>query len=295
MKNTNPIFSLKNFRSFGEEGADFELAPITVLTGCNSAGKSSLVKALMLLSRQSKLDKITPMIDFFLPDIFQNVTSNTFCNVSWNDLNIASSDLGLGKFDKMLNVSTKDEAITISYRIWSKYLQETVVVNRNFIRSHDILNNGMMSEFSIKKLDGTTIVSLNPYSADIHDAESNLEKVDEYYQRYNDSVKYAQVKVALSSMRSWLFILIGDIVIGRHYLWNLSSDSDGFDKRGTYDKLKECCSHIGINMMEWISFEEGLGVLEKSLKERYIAEKEKYEGNKNFFFVSMLVSIKKMK
>jgi AAA15 family ATPase/GTPase len=35
MKNTNPIFSLKNFRSFGEEGADFELAPITVLTGCN--------------------------------------------------------------------------------------------------------------------------------------------------------------------------------------------------------------------------------------------------------------------
>ena len=53
MKNTNPIFSLKNFRSFGEEGADFELAPITVLTGCNSAGKSSLVKALMLLSNET--------------------------------------------------------------------------------------------------------------------------------------------------------------------------------------------------------------------------------------------------
>ena len=49
----NPIFSLKNFRSFGEDGADFELAPITVLTGCNSAGKSSLVKALMLMSKQS--------------------------------------------------------------------------------------------------------------------------------------------------------------------------------------------------------------------------------------------------
>ncbi len=32
MKNTNPIFSLKSFRSFGEEGADFELAPITVQT-----------------------------------------------------------------------------------------------------------------------------------------------------------------------------------------------------------------------------------------------------------------------
>ena len=51
MKKTNPIFSLKNFRSFGEEDADFELAPITVLTGCNSAGKSSMAKALMLLSQ----------------------------------------------------------------------------------------------------------------------------------------------------------------------------------------------------------------------------------------------------
>lgn len=39
MNKPNPIFSLKNFRSFGNEGADFELAPITILTGCNSAGK----------------------------------------------------------------------------------------------------------------------------------------------------------------------------------------------------------------------------------------------------------------
>ena len=282
MKNTNPIFSLKNFRSFGEEGADFELAPITVLTGCNSAGKSSLVKALMLLSRQSKLDKITPMSDFFLPDIFQNVTSNTFCNVSWNDLNIASSDLGLGKFDKMLNVSTKDEAITISYRIWSKYLQETVVVSRNYIRNHDILNNGMMTEFSIEKLDGTTIVRLNPYDlGGKDDVESDL-NVYEYYQRYSDSVKCAKVKLALDAIRSWLSILIGDVIIGSHYIWNLSNESDNVDKRGTYDKLKEYCSHIGINIMgwEWESFEGRLGELEKSLKERYIAEYEKYEGVK---------------
>ena len=56
-KNMNPVFSLKNFRSFGEDGADFELAPITVLTGCNSAGKSSLVKALMLLSSGAEGDR----------------------------------------------------------------------------------------------------------------------------------------------------------------------------------------------------------------------------------------------
>ena len=285
MKNTNPIFSLKNFRSFGEEGADFELAPITVLTGCNSSGKSSLVKALILLSRQSKLDKITPMSDFLLPSIFQNVDTGTFCNIPWeNDLIIASSDLGLGKFDKLLNVSTKDETIKISYQIWSKYLQETVVVSRNFIRSHNILNNGMMTEFSIKKLDGTTIVSLNPYAAEIHDAESDLEKVEEYYQRYIDSVMCAKIKVALNDLKKWLSILIGDVIIGRQDSWNLSSDNDGYDKKGTYKKLKECCSHIGINMMTWESFEEKLGELEKSLKEEYVAEDEKFEGNSKLSF-----------
>lgn len=283
MKNSNPIFSLKNFRSFGEEGADFELAPITVLTGCNSSGKSSLVKALMLLSRQSKLNKITPMSDFFLPDIFQNVTSNTFCNVSWNDLNITSSDLGLGKFDNMLNVSTKDETIKISYQIWSKYLQETVVVSRNYIRSHDILNNGVMTEFSIEKLDGTTIVSLNPYDlGGKDDVESDLKKVYEYYQRYTDSVKCAKVKMALDSIRCWLFELIGDVIIGKQYTWNLSSDCD--NKRGTYEKLKECCNHIEISIIGWESFEERIGELEKSLKERYNAEYEKFEGNKNIIF-----------
>lgn len=50
MKNTNPIFSLKNFRSFGEEGADFELAPITVLIEWNSGGRCLLGKTLLLLN-----------------------------------------------------------------------------------------------------------------------------------------------------------------------------------------------------------------------------------------------------
>ena len=76
--NKNPIFSIKNFRSFGEDGADFELAPITVLTGCNSAGKSSLVKALMLLSEMPHtVDSIEPTLKLFKKEMvlgtFQNV------------------------------------------------------------------------------------------------------------------------------------------------------------------------------------------------------------------------------
>ena len=35
----NTKFSIKNFRVFDENGVDIELAPITILTGKNSAGK----------------------------------------------------------------------------------------------------------------------------------------------------------------------------------------------------------------------------------------------------------------
>ena len=50
--NTYPILiseiSLENFRVFKNK-CSFELAPITILTGANSSGKSSVIKALNLM------------------------------------------------------------------------------------------------------------------------------------------------------------------------------------------------------------------------------------------------------
>ncbi len=141
--NKNPIFSIKNFRSFGEDGADFELAPITVLTGCNSAGKSSLVKALLLLSRQLNDSFYTKEIQTRLPS---------------TSLNVSSSDLSLGKFDKVLNTDASNRSIEFSYVIWSVFLQEMVKVKRVFrAKNNDPLNNGELVFFSIEKTDGTMI------------------------------------------------------------------------------------------------------------------------------------------
>ena len=42
-------FSVKNFRVFDNNGTLVPLRPITILTGCNNTGKSSIVKALCLL------------------------------------------------------------------------------------------------------------------------------------------------------------------------------------------------------------------------------------------------------
>lgn len=130
-KNMNPVFSLKNFRSFGEEGANFELAPITVLTGCNSAGKSSLVKALMLLSSGSEGGRYM------------------------ENLKLSSKDLCLGGYK---NVAHKDGHIIMSYTIWSADLQDTLVVTRKYCaQRNDELNDGDLEYLTVEKSDGTLI------------------------------------------------------------------------------------------------------------------------------------------
>lgn len=137
----NTIISLKNFRSYGEDGADFELAPITVLTGCNSAGKSSLVKALLLLSKKTN-----------------SVTSG---EISYSqDLKLTSKEMNLGGYK---TVAYNNRNITMSYTIWSPDLQDILSVERVFCASpNDVLNNGSLYQLSVKKSDGTIIFQLGP-------------------------------------------------------------------------------------------------------------------------------------
>lgn len=166
--NKNPIFSIKNFRSFGEDGADFEIAPITILTGCNSAGKSSLVKALILLSIQNNKPGVLP---------------NEYLKVS-------SKELNLGRLDKVINKNSDDSTISISYKIWSNYIQEYVVVNRVFAGDKsDKLDNGKLLRFTITRENGTLIYDYMPdtYSPVIKKhPESILSNIRRYYKACKD-------------------------------------------------------------------------------------------------------------
>lgn len=167
MKNTNPIFSLKNFRSFGEDGADFELAPITVLTGCNSAGKSSLVKALLLLSKQSpkfiegirEARRIMDLnIDIDDARILRyQAGSDIPANKPTTELKVSFKELGLGGYGKVLHHNSKDGVITITIRKWSEYLHEEVIIKRVYEAKNDILDEGKLKEFVIEKADGTMV------------------------------------------------------------------------------------------------------------------------------------------
>ena len=143
MNNTNPIFSLKNFRSFGEEGADFELAPITVLTGCNSAGKSSLVKALLLLDKMSTVGAMDSII-----------------HLGGDTLPVSIKDLNMGRFDRVINDESIEKEMRFSYQVWSSLLRETVRVIRVFrAKPNDAMNNGILKELRIERKDGSVIYS----------------------------------------------------------------------------------------------------------------------------------------
>ena len=50
------IYSIKNFRVFDTDGVSLPIKPMTILTGCNSSGKSSIVKSMVLLD--SYLEKL---------------------------------------------------------------------------------------------------------------------------------------------------------------------------------------------------------------------------------------------
>jgi AAA15 family ATPase/GTPase len=80
----NNNFSVKNFRSYGETGASFNIAPITILTGCNSSGKSSLVKAQLLLS-----------------DVLKQIKEKK--SLYGIELRVSDKNLQLGRFNKVLN------------------------------------------------------------------------------------------------------------------------------------------------------------------------------------------------
>ena len=68
--------SLENFRIF-QERTDFEFAPITVLTGTNGSGKSSLIKALKLIQAN-----------------FRKMQEGDF----WEELDFSNGDHQLGSY-----------------------------------------------------------------------------------------------------------------------------------------------------------------------------------------------------
>lgn len=153
----NTQLTIKNFRVFDEYGTDIELAPITILTGKNSAGKSSIVKAIALLNSflmQIRKDKVNKSpIEFSKYKLeFNKVFGGT-----------------LGNFCFVHHRGSVNPTLTFEYVTHSPLLFKDVKVSFTFKdedegKDDKHLHNGILYEFRVMTIDGDVIYSSSDYN-----------------------------------------------------------------------------------------------------------------------------------
>lgn len=117
-----------------------EIAPLTFLVGCNSSGKSSIVKSLMLLKSffHQERSKYKPVIG------------------STIDFSVKPID-SLGSFANVVRSSSRDKYITLVWDVYSDYINEDVTVSLNLGQGE--LGSAVVTGIDIIKASGETILS----------------------------------------------------------------------------------------------------------------------------------------
>lgn len=155
---------IKNFRIFDENGVSFEINPITILTGSNSSGKSSAVKAIFLLNS-------------FLSQIKKAVDNGDRIELDKYKLDFTQYPNNLlGRFDKVVNCKSVNKTISISYSIYSLMLSKDVEVNLEFsANENDVLNNAYLDSMTMSTEEG---VFYSTSQSDISFCNLNILKED---------------------------------------------------------------------------------------------------------------------
>ena len=144
--NTN--LTIKNFRVFDEEGVTIELTPITILTGCNSSGKSSIVKAVLFLND-------------FLSQIKKDYDNGEPITLEKYKIDFSKYPINLlGRFDKVVHKGSSKKEVTIAYTTYSRMLSKDVNVEFVFSgNKNDMLNNAYLKKMTLSTEDGVFYTS----------------------------------------------------------------------------------------------------------------------------------------
>ena len=135
--------NIKNFRIFDEKGVTFEINPITILTGANSSGKSSMVKAVFLLNS-------------FLSQIKADIDKGEKVKLDKYKLDFSTYPNNLlGRFDKVVHNGSKSKTVTFEYTVYSLMLSKDVTVQLVFSADeNDELNNAYLEKISFSTKEG---------------------------------------------------------------------------------------------------------------------------------------------
>lgn len=136
-------YTIKNFRCFDSNGVDVQFEPITILTGGNSSGKSSIVKSLLLLTDylSSAMEMRRHSYDY---TDFESILTRTRLDFSKYPNNL------LGNFDKVINRDRESDTISYIYSQYSKALKDDVYVELSFsLLKSDDMKDGWLSTLKI--------------------------------------------------------------------------------------------------------------------------------------------------
>jgi len=140
----NTDYTIKNFRVFDKKGVTVPLRPITILTGCNSSGKSSIVKSMVLL-------------DTFLKPLredYQNGRKLDFTKYKLDFTTINTSMLG--NFHSVLPSKSDSKKITFAYTVFSRLAFQELNVELTFDIDETIWQ-GVCESIVIKNKNGDIV------------------------------------------------------------------------------------------------------------------------------------------
>lgn len=158
----NNNFKVSNFRVFDEKGVEVKFKPITIITGKNCSGKSSLVKSVFL-------------IDSFMKQIKEDLNNNREIDLSKYKLDFTQYPNNLlGSFDNILNSESSNKKLIVEYSVYSNMLSKEVYVELSFAaRKEDVLNNGYLIDIKIKTDDGIVFAKNEKDSNNIFESMIN--------------------------------------------------------------------------------------------------------------------------
>ena len=144
----NTKFTIKNFRVFDEQGVSVNIKPITVLTGCNSSGKSSIVKSMVLLNT-------------YINSLIEDFKAYKRVDLNKHKLDFSQdTTYNLGNFSRVIHKGSEDNTITFEYTIHPLILGEDIIISLEFESDkNDVLCQGYIKAITLKKISGDVIYS----------------------------------------------------------------------------------------------------------------------------------------
>ncbi|MBP3833059.1 MAG: DUF3696 domain-containing protein [Bacteroidaceae bacterium] len=253
----NTKLIIKNFRVFDENGVNIEIKPMTILTGCNSSGKSSIVKAAFLLNS-------------FMKQISDAIENGEEIELNKYKIDFTSYPNNLlGRFDKVIPNGSSSNKICLGYTVHSCMLSTDVNVELVFASDeNDDLNNAYLYSISMSTDEGIF------YSSDkVNGSSYNLNILKQYLP------SFVQAKIVIDEV-CHLYSLPIDEEEG------ISEEAFEKEKNILVPQLQEIGKDRIFDVVNYIRFNE----IEKELK--YTKDQQKLldwtKSNDSVFYIPVL-------